>query len=128
MVAKLLKHPSARTLSGVLDEITEIQASAPAIFYFGETISYRDLQSRSREIARALIALGVHKGDRVAALLGNEPDWLTICFGCAYVGAIFVPLNTWYKTSEIDSTRRHCSISTRFIASCSRSKDFGAIL
>jgi len=128
MAAKLLKHPSARTLSGVLDEITEIQASAPAIFYFGETISYRDLQSRSREVARALIALGVHKGDRVATLLGNEPDWLTICFGCAYVGAIFVPLNTWYKSSEIDWTLRHCSISTLVFAPNFLKQDFGAIL
>jgi fatty-acyl-CoA synthase len=128
MPTHVLKHPSARTLGGVLDEVSAIQANAPAVFYFGETLSYRDLQSRSRDVARALVALGVRKGDRVAALLGNEPDWLTVCFGCAYIGAIFVPLNTWYKSSEIDWTLRHCGMSVLVFAPSFLKQDFGAIL
>lgn len=74
------------------------------------------------------MTLGIRKGDRVAALLGNEPDWLMICFGCAYIGAIFVPFNTWYKSSEIDWTLRHCSISVLVFTPSFLKQDFGATL
>lgn len=128
MQTNILKHPSGRTLGAVLDEVTQIQGNAPAIFYFKDVISYRDLQSRAREAARALLALGVRRGNRVAVLLGNEPDWLTMCFACAYIGAIFVPFNTWYKSTEIAWTLRHCGVSVLVFAPSFLKQDFAAIL
>ena len=128
MSPNILKRPAGRTLGAVLDEVSAIQGNAPAIFYFDDVISYGDLRSRAREAARALLALGVRRGDRVAALLGNEPDWLTMCFGCAYIGAVFVPFNTWYKSSEIDWTLRHCGVSVLVFTPSFLKQDFGAIL
>src|ERR1700742_4249837 len=99
MFADTSLRPSGRTLGAVLDEVTGIQGNRPAIFHFDEVVSFNELQSRAQEAARALLALGVKRGDRVGVLLGNEPDWLMMCFATAYVGATFVPLNTWYKSS-----------------------------
>jgi len=127
-VPTVLQHPVGRTLGAVLDEMVAIQGNAPAVFYFDDVISYSDLRSRAREAARALLALGIRRGDRVAVLLGNEPDWLTMCFACAYVGAIFVPFNTWYKSSEIDWTLRHCGVSLLVFAPSFLKQDFASIL
>lgn len=128
MSAKTLTQPKGRTLGSVLDEVSRSRGSRPAIFHFGDVISYQDLQSRAQMAARALLALGVQPGDRVGVLLGNEPDWLTMCFASAYIGATFVPFNTWHKSSEIDWTLRHCGISTLVFAPTFLKQDFAGIL
>jgi fatty-acyl-CoA synthase len=122
------KRPIGRTLGAVLDEVAAIQGNRSAIFYFDDVVSYRDLQASAHEAARALIALGVQRGDRVGVLLGNEPVWLTMCFAAAYVGAVLVPLNTWYKSTEIDWTLRHCGISILIFSPRFLKQDFAAIL
>jgi len=121
-------RPSGRTLGAVLDEVAGIQGNRPAVFHFDDVISFGELQSRAREAARALLALGVKRGDRVGVLLGNEPDWLTMCFAAAYVGATYVPFNTWHKSSEIDWMLRHCGISVLVFAPTFLKQNFGALL
>lgn len=128
MSANILKRPDGRTLGSVLDEVVRIQGNAPAIHYFDDRLTYRDLQSRAHEAARSLLTLGIRRGDRVAALLGNEPDWLTMCFACAYVGATFVPLNTWYKSGEIEWTLRHCGIALLVFSPVFLKQDFATII
>ena len=128
MSINALAHPKGRTLGAVLDEISAIQGNRPAIFYLDDVISYRELQSQAQQAARALIVLGVKRGDRVGVLLGNEPAWLTMCFAAAYLGAILVPLNTWYKSTEIDWTLSHCGISVLVFAPRFLKQDFAALL
>jgi fatty-acyl-CoA synthase len=99
------------TLATVLDDMAATRKDHPAVIHFDERIGYDELRQRAREAAAALVALGVKRGDRVGALLGNQPEWMVMCFAAAYVGATFVPLNTWYKKSEMAWTLRHCEIS-----------------
>jgi fatty-acyl-CoA synthase len=121
-------RPAAATLGGVLDEMAATRGAHPAVIHFGETISYRELQQRAREAARALLALGVKRGDRVGALLGNQPEWMVMCFAAAYVGATFVPLNTWYKKTELAWTLRHCEVSVLVTLSRFLNQNFAAML
>ncbi|MCP3405501.1 class I adenylate-forming enzyme family protein [Bradyrhizobium sp. CCGB01] len=66
----------------------------PAIHFEGETLTYADLSRRINGAARALkITLGVNRGDRVALLGLNRPDYLVLLYACARLGAILVPLN-----------------------------------
>ena len=76
-----------------------------------------DAVAASHAAARSLLALGVGRGDRVGVLLGNQPEWITLCLGSAYIGATFVPLNTWYKDTEIEWTLAHCGLSVLVCAS-----------
>jgi fatty-acyl-CoA synthase len=112
----------------VLDEMARWRGSSPAIFYFDETVSYRELQQRAREAARSLLAAGVRRGDRVGVLLGNQPEWLVLCFAAAQIGATFVPLNTWYKKSELEWTIRHCELSLLVFTPRFLKQDFAAML
>ena len=66
-------------------------------------LSYADLDEESNKVANALIKLGVDKGDRVAMLLSNSPEFVTTYFGIIKSGAIAVPLDTKYKVDELAS-------------------------
>lgn len=72
-----------------------------AILFEERKITYNELNNRVNCLANALIANGIHKGDRVAALLYNCPEFLEIYFALAKIGAIFVPLNFRLAGQEI---------------------------
>ena len=111
----------------MLDVIADSRPSSPAVFYQGDVLSYGDLRQQAREAARGLLALGVTRGDRVGVLLGNQPEWLVMCFAAAYVGATFVPLNTWYKRTELAWTLRHCELSILVFAPRFINQNFAAM-
>ena len=60
---------------------------------------------RSRE-------LGVRRGDRVALVSANVPEWVVTFWACAILGATLVPLNAWWKAEELefglDDSGRRC--------------------
>ena len=66
-------------------------------------LSYSQLDEASNKMANALIGLGVGKGDRVAMLLSNSPEFVTTYLGVVKIGAIAVPLDTKYKLAELAS-------------------------
>lgn len=61
-----------------------------AIIFFGQKMSYRELDAQSNRFAHALQELGVHVGDRVAILLPNIPQCIIAFFGVLKAGAIVV--------------------------------------
>lgn len=70
----------------------------------GETVrwSYADLERESRRVARALLALGLGKGARVATLLSNRPEAVAAYFGAALAGCVVVPLSTFSTGPELE--------------------------
>jgi long-chain acyl-CoA synthetase len=69
---------------------------------------YRELDLASNRAARALAALGIGRGDRVAFLLSNSPEFIVAFFGVVKIGAIAVPLDPKYKPAEIQSLFEDC--------------------
>jgi fatty-acyl-CoA synthase len=109
-----------RTLAEVLAEQAAARPTADALFHGDRRWTYEELFQRAEQAARALLAQGVAPGDRVGALLGNDPEWLQMALGASMIGATFVPLNTWYKSTELAWTLRHCGLklvvsATRFL-------------
>src|SRR5437660_1204904 len=74
---------------------------APAIHYFGETISFGQLDEMASRFAALLARWGVGKGDRVAVSLQNDPEFAVAELGAWKRGAILVPLNPMFKEKEI---------------------------
>lgn len=105
--SRLRRGPMAHTLGALAREIAERTPNAPAIFYGGGVISYSQFYAESVRAAKALLALGIRRGDRVGVLLGNCPEWLVMCFGALHIGAIFAPMNTWHKETELSWAIRH---------------------
>lgn len=93
----LTKEEEYHDLATLLRSKAEKNQERVAACFTGETISYRQLDARSREIASGLARAGIGRGDRVAALLFNVPEFLYTWFALADLGAVFVPLNTALK-------------------------------
>tara|TARA_Y100000815_G_scaffold172935_1_gene157425 strand:+ start:182 stop:1792 length:1611 start_codon:yes stop_codon:yes gene_type:complete len=100
----------ANRLATVFDDFAARAGSRPAIFHGSDVISYGELQERSIAAAKAMMAHGIGRGDRVGVLLGNQPKWVVMALAASYLGATLVPLNTWYKETELRWTLRHCDI------------------
>jgi len=64
-------------------------------------LSYAELDEASNKVAHALLGMGVSKGDRVAMLLVNSPEFAVIYFGVVKIGGIAVPLDIRYKLDEL---------------------------
>jgi fatty-acyl-CoA synthase len=68
----------------------------------GLRLSFRELDARALQAARAFLALGVRRKDRVAVWAENVPEWIVIELALARVGAILVTANTALKPPEIE--------------------------
>ena len=84
----------------------------PMIQLNDDRLSYSEAERRSARLARGLLATGHGKGSRVALLLPNGPDWVVAWLAAARIGALVVPLNTFYKPRELGWVLRHADVST----------------
>src|SRR6202030_1497232 len=81
-------HPASRTLGDLVDEIAARRPAAEAIVFRDERLDYAALKGRADAFARALLAVGVQHGDRVALLVTNRPEWIVCSLAAAKIGAI----------------------------------------
>jgi acyl-CoA synthetase (AMP-forming)/AMP-acid ligase II len=77
-----------------------------------ERLSYAEADDRSARLARGLLARGIAKGTRVAILMPNGPDWVVAWLAVTRVGAIAVPLNTFFQARELAWILRHADVDT----------------
>ena len=81
-------------LSDLIDRNAAFTPHKPAIHFGDSTLTYSTFAQRIAAAARALKSqLGVTRGDRVAILSLNHPDYLVLLYACARLGAMLVPLN-----------------------------------
>ena len=66
------------------------------------SLTFQQLNSRANRIANALSKRGVAKGERVALLLMNSPEFVELYFGLAKIGAVIVPLNWRLVVDELE--------------------------
>ena len=66
-----------------------------------ETISFAQLDKRSAELARGLLARGVGKGSRVGFIYGNGPGFALMLAAIARIGAIAIPISTMIRANEL---------------------------
>lgn len=89
-----------------LAAMLEAQASSigakPAIIYKDQPVSYSQLLARVQRFAHALKKLGVKPDDKVAIMMNNCPELVIAYFACAYLGAVAVPVNIFYKERELE--------------------------
>jgi long-chain acyl-CoA synthetase len=101
-----------RTLLDDLAEAVAQRPEAPALLFKGRTISHGELDRRSDAFAAALAGLGVAKGDRVALLLPNCPQFLICELGAWKAGAVIHPLNPIYTEQELEGALRRTRAET----------------
>jgi acyl-CoA synthetase (AMP-forming)/AMP-acid ligase II len=89
-----------RTIPEMLAERAETLHGRPAVIDGPTTLSFEELATRVNEAARALIAMGVDKGDRVAIWAPNIWEWIVGALAVHSSGGVMVPVNTRYKGIE----------------------------
>jgi long-chain acyl-CoA synthetase len=92
----------------MLAEAVKSYGDKTAVAMGGGRLSYARLDEVSNRMANAIIGMGVGKGDRVAMLLANSPEFVTTYFGVVKIGAVAVPLDTKYKLAELASLFADC--------------------
>ena len=97
----LAPYPDA-TLIDYLDRLASERPSHAALLFKGATMSYGELNSLSTAFAAALEVLGVRKGDRVAVLLPNCPQFFVAEFGIWKAGGVVHPVNPTYSERELE--------------------------
>ena len=90
--------------------------------------TYRELWDQTTTLARALVASGVQKGDRVGIWSPNRFEWVITQFATARIGAILVNINPAYKTSELQYALTQSGVSLLIHAATFRSSDYGAMV
>jgi fatty-acyl-CoA synthase len=81
-------------LSDFIERNAAFTPEKVALHYAGRSLTYAAMAERIRAAARALKSeLGVGRGDRVAILSTNHPDYLVLLYACVRLGALLVPLN-----------------------------------
>jgi long-chain acyl-CoA synthetase len=90
-------------LKQMLERAAERYAGKTVIVSDKRRLSYAELDEASNRVANALVGMGVKKGDRVALLLTNSPEFVAIYFGIVKIGAIAVLLDPKYKLTELVS-------------------------
>ena len=85
----------------IFEQTVAAKPDAAAIYYFDETISFRELDQRAGQFAALLAAWGIGHGDRVAISAQNDPEFLVVQYGAWKRGAIVVPLSPMFKAKEI---------------------------
>jgi len=93
MTARIEDAP-ARIFPVVVEELGTHFDAAPAIIGSAETWSHAQLAARANRYARWALAQGIAKGDSVALLLGNCPDYLAIWLGITRIGGLVALINT----------------------------------
>jgi len=88
-------------LFDLLVEQAERYPNHLAVVSAGRQYTYPQLLQSVLQVAGALLAAGVGRGDRVGALINNRVEWLQLCFGTAAIGAVLCPFSTWSKRTEI---------------------------
>jgi fatty-acyl-CoA synthase len=86
----------------------DLNPDKPAIIFEEEKITYSELNRRANRVSCWLQSLGIEKGDRVAAILKNCPEFMELFLACARMGVIFVPLNFRSVPAEVDYFLKNC--------------------
>ena len=108
---------SNERLGDLLDKCVREHPDNDAIVYYDRDfrLSWREWGASVEQVAKGLMAMGVQKGDKVAVWATNVPDWITLMFATAKIGAILLTINTNYQSAELDYVLKQSDMNYLFL-------------
>ncbi|MFZ2358121.1 MAG: long-chain fatty acid--CoA ligase [Anaerolineae bacterium] len=101
-----------QTMIDVVRETVSLRPNHMALYFKGTKISYSQLDRLSDQFANALIAMGIKKGDRVALVMPNIPQFVIAEFGVWKAGAVAACINPLYTEYEMEHALNECGAET----------------
>ena len=117
-------RPQSRTLGDLLDELAAATPQAPALVSGDERLDFAALKARTDAFARALLALGIGRGDRVALLCSNRSEWVVAAGAAAKVGAPLAAISTFSTPRELAYALKHSGARALVMLSRFRDRHF----
>ena len=117
-----------RTLGSLLDDAARRFARREALYFEGERWTFQQFQGAVDRTARALMNLGVQPGDKVSLWMNNCPEWLYAMFAVAKIGAVLVPINTRFRTNDMEYVVHQSDSTTLIMQDRSGPVDYLAML
>jgi len=117
-----------RTLHWFLKKNALEQGGAEALVTTASRLSHEELYEKAENVAGAMRALGLKRGDHVGILMGNDEKWLALFYGAALIGAVTVPVNSRFKAAEIDFCLKQSDCQALFYVKKFLNNDYSGML
>src|SRR5882762_162741 len=117
-------RPASRTLGDLVDEMATARPGAEALVFRDQRLDYAGLKVRVDEFARAFLAVGIRRGDRVALLVINRTEWIVAAFAAAKIGAIVAAVSTFSTPRELAWALEHSGAAALVTLDAFRSRRF----
>jgi len=106
-VPHTLEYPQV-PLHHLLEESARRYPDQAATIFYGATLTYGELEELANKFARALLELGLEKGERIAIILPNCPQFLIGYYGALKAGMVVVATNPLYVERELRHQLKDC--------------------
>lgn len=90
--------------------------------------TYSEFDERVNSLAKALMSIGITRGDHVGIWARNVPDWLTFTFATAKIGAVLVTVNPVYKSHELAYVLKQSDMKALAIIDSFKDVDYLSVL
>jgi long-chain acyl-CoA synthetase len=106
----------AAPLYSILEDAAAAHPDLPAIRFYATQLNYGQLWAQAQRFAAALLELGVRKGDRVALMLPNCPQYVIAYYGTLRAGAVVAQINPLYTPRELEHLLQDSGAETIVVA------------
>ncbi len=112
-----MKELERLTLKCVLERSAVLYATKPCVSWVdGKPIRYNDFYEQVKEVQLFMQEEGIGKGDKVAILSENSPNWGITYFAITTLGAVVVPILPDFRDNEVHHILRHSGSKAIFIS------------
>src|SRR4030042_6439334 len=101
------KWTKGKTFGQMIQETVERYPDHPAILFQDKKYTYREFQKAVHSLTRALMGLGLARGDKLGLLLPDWPEYSIALYACAQLGVIVSPMNPLYRKMEVLTVLNH---------------------
>jgi len=118
-----MKRLEELTIPAMLQaSFTDFADKQSLIFVGEENLTYSQLEAQVKKVGAQLRSIGIKKGDKVAILSLNMPNWGVAFFAIACIGAVAVPVLPDFHPNEISNILLHADVSAIFVSETLQSK------
>lgn len=104
------------TAAGLIREAANRWGDRILVVLDDQRVTYQEVERRSAEMARSLLASGVVRGSRLGLLAPNSPDWVVAWLAATRIGAVTTLLSTYARPRELGWALGHSGVEVLLTA------------